>query len=60
MSTYLVLTLAVLALVGFDKLNHQAKNINRKALRLANQKAYAMELQEALQEFQKQKSRPSL
>lgn len=58
MSTCLVLTLAVLALVGFDKLNHQAKNINRKALRLANQKAYAMELQEALQQFQKSQNRP--
>lgn len=57
MSTYLVLTLAVLALVGFDKLNHQAKNFNRKALRLANQKAYAMELQEALQDFQKRQNR---
>ena len=52
-----LLTLAVLALIGFDKLNHQAKNINRKALRLANQKAYAMELQEALQQFQKRQNR---
>lgn len=52
-----LLTIAVLALIGFDKLNHQAKNINRKALRLANQKAYAMELQEALQQFQKSQNR---
>ena len=52
-----LLTIAVLTLIGFDKLNHQAKNINRKALRLANQKAYAMELQEALQQFQKRQNR---